>query len=141
MIMNKINVFCDGGARGNPGPAGIGVVVVDNSGREKCYHKYIGHKTNNQAEYEAVLFALQNIKKDYPGVNEVNFFLDSELVVNQIEGKYKIKNEGLGKLLIMIHNKIINSDLKIDFKYIPREKNHHADRLVNAAIDEARKRE
>lgn len=137
---NILTIYCDGGARGNPGPAGIGVVIVETDGQEKKTGKFIGVKTNNQAEYEAVLYALQIVKSEYREVTEINFFLDSELVVKQMNSEYKIKNEQLGNLLIKIKNLIIENDLKATFKHIPREKNHHADRLVNLAIDKELKK-
>ncbi len=137
MIQNKsLNVYCDGGARGNPGPAGIGIVIADESGRDKKFKKFIGVKTNNQAEYEAVLFALEKIKANYNDVQKINFYLDSELAVKQLRGEYKIKNEELGRLLIRIRNFIIKHNFSADFSHVRREKNHQADKLVNEAIDE-----
>ena len=138
--MNDIlTIYCDGGARGNPGPAGVGVVIVETDGREKKIGKFIGVKTNNQAEYEAVLYALETVIAEYKEIAKIDFFLDSELVVKQMNSEYKIKNEQLGSLLIKIRNLIIERDLEVAFKHIPREKNHHADRLVNLAIDRAYK--
>lgn len=134
--MNILKVYCDGGARGNPGPAGIGVVIIGAKNEEKKYKKFIGVKTNNQAEYEAVLFALKKIKSDFKSAKKIDFFLDSELVVKQLRGEYKIKNEELGRLFIKIHNFIIKHNLSADFFHVRREKNHRADKLVNQAIDE-----
>lgn len=134
MQKNKLKIFCDGGARGNPGPAGIGVVVVEPKGLKKSYKKFVGVKTNNQAEYEAVLFALK-IAKNYKNVAELDIYLDSLLVVKQMKGEYKIKNEALGSLLIKIRNEIIKRGIKVDFKHIKRSKNFLADKLVNEAID------
>lgn len=132
-----MKVYCDGGARGNPGPAGAGVVVVDKKGAEiKKYKKFLGEKTNNQAEYEAVLFALESVLEDFPKEKVVDFFLDSELVVNQLKQNFKIKNEELGSLLIKIHNLIVKNNLKATFTHVPREKNHSADKLVNEVIEE-----
>jgi ribonuclease HI len=91
-------------------------------------------------EYEAVLFSLEIVASKYRETVEINFFLDSELVVKQMNSEYKIKNEQLGNLLIKIKNLIIENDLKATFKHIPREKNHHADRLVNLAIDKELKK-
>jgi len=136
MEIQNLKIFCDGGARGNPGPAGIGVVIVEQSGREKRLKKYIGIKTNNQAEYEALLYALKIIESDYKDINQVEIYLDSELVVKQMKGDYKIKNEKLGKLLIRARNLIISLDIEAKFYHIKREKNHRADKLVNYAIDE-----
>lgn len=140
-MQNKsLKIFCDGGARGNPGPAGIGVVIVEIGGRERRYKKYIGKKTNNQAEYEAVYLAMKILRKEYKNAEKADFFLDSELVVKQMKGEYKIKNEKLGKLLVSIRNIIIENDLQVSFNHILRAKNHHADKLVNWAIDEGLKK-
>jgi ribonuclease HI len=139
--MNDIlTIYCDGGARGNPGPAGVGVVIVETDGQEKKIGKFIGNKTNNQAEYEAVLYALETVIAEYKEIARIDFFLDSELVVKQMNSEYKIKNEQLGSLLIKIRNLIVEHDLEVAFKHIPREKNHHADRLVNQAIDQELKK-
>src|SRR4030065_991068 len=113
MADETLKIFCDGGSRGNPGPAGIGVIIVEPSGRMKRFKRYIGKKTNNQAEYEALLFALKIVENDYCDAQEINIYLDSELVVKQMKGEYKIKNEGLGKILIKIHSLIIKLGLKV----------------------------
>lgn len=137
---NILTIYCDGGARGNPGPAGIGAVIVDSCGQEKKISKFIGVKTNNQAEYAAVLYAMEIAVAEYKEPARIDFFLDSELVVKQLNQEYKIKNEELGSLLIKIKNLIIEHDLEVAFKHIPREKNHHADRLVNLAVDQELKK-
>ena len=134
--MNYLKVYCDGGARGNPGPAGIGVVIIDAKNQQKKFKKFIGVKTNNQAEYLAVLFALKKIKSGFKSAQKIDFYLDSELVVKQLRGEYKIKNEELGRLLIKVRNFIIKNNLTADFYHVRREKNHQADKLVNKAIDE-----
>jgi len=133
MQNGQLNLFTDGGARGNPGPAGIGVVLLDVSGRTvEAYGKYIGENTNNQAEYLALISGLE--KAVTLGVKKISCHLDSELIVRQLQGKYKIKNEGLKPLaakVLMLSNKFLN----VTYTYVPREKNHHADKLVNEAID------
>ncbi|MBU2595462.1 ribonuclease HI family protein [Patescibacteria group bacterium] len=134
-MSDRIKVYCDGGARGNPGPAGVGVVIIDAKNREKKFKKYLGSKTNNQAEYEAVIFALNLIKSDYKDKKKIRFYLDSELVVKQMRGEYKIKNKKLGRLLIKARNEILKQGLLADFYHIPRLKNHQADLLVNQAIE------
>ena len=131
--MKKIEIYTDGGARGNPGPAGVGVVVWQGNKLIGTYKKYIGQATNNQAEYQAILFGLQKAKG--LGAQEVECFLDSELVVNQLNMRFKIKNEDLGPAFIKIWN-LRQSFKKVNFTYIPREKNKEADKLVNQAIDE-----
>lgn len=133
MITKKIEIYTDGGARGNPGPAGIGVVVWQGHQLLGLYKKYIGPATNNQAEYQAILFGLQKAKE--LGSQEVDCFLDSELVVNQLNMDFKIKNKDLGPWFIKIWN-LRQEFKKVTFRYIPREKNKEADKLVNQAIDE-----
>jgi ribonuclease HI len=131
-----IKVYCDGGSRGNPGPAGIGV-VIEAGKRSQKLKKYLGNKTNNQAEYEAVLFGAKEIVKNYPKTAKIDFYLDSQLVVRQLSGDYKIKNEKLFEIWVRIRNLIIKHSLDVSFFHIPRAKNHRADDLVNMAIDQA----
>ncbi len=132
----KIIIYTDGGARGNPGPAGIGAVIFDEKEKKILgqYKKYIGKTTNNQAEYQAVVLGLQESKK--LKAKEVEVRMDSELVCNQINGKYKIKNSDFQNSFIKIWN-LKQSFKKIIFKHILREKNKLADKLVNQAIDNA----
>lgn len=126
-------IYTDGGARGNPGPAGIGVVIYDyNNNLVGKWKEYIGEATNNQAEYRAVILALK--KAENLKAKNLKFFLDSELVVEQLSGKYKVKNSGLLPLFREIL-KLTNKFSNISFSHIPREKNKLADRLVNEAID------
>lgn len=137
--VNKIIIYTDGGSRGNPGPAGVGVVIADAKGNIiKEYSKFIGTKTNNEAEYEAVILALQKIKqlfgKDKAKNMEIEMRMDSELVARQLGGKYKIMEEKLFPLFIKIWN--LRMELgEILFAEIPREKNREADRLANEAMD------
>ena len=138
-IGEKLVVYTDGGARGNPGPAAVGVVIKDESGRFlKSYGETIGEKTNNEAEYAAVIFALKKLralwgkKKTKELAVEVN--MDSELVVQQLSGEYKVEDERLSALFIKIWNLKVDFS-KVVFQYIPREKNKEADRLVNEALD------
>lgn len=130
----NVDIFTDGGARGNPGPAGIGVVIKHNGKTIEEYRKFLGEATNNQAEYEGVHHALLQAKK--LGVTEIAFYLDSELVVSQLKQEFKIKNEILGKIFIKIWN-LSQHFKKISYQWIPREQNDEADKLVNQAIDEA----
>lgn len=139
MEKEKIIVFTDGGSRGNPGPAAIGVVIKDAAGNViKNYGETIGNTTNNEAEYRAVISALKKIKallgkeKCKESVVEVN--MDSELVQKQLTGKYKIENEKLAPFFLEIWN------LKLDFgtvlfRHVPREQNKEADRMVNEVLD------
>jgi ribonuclease HI len=134
--MKKIIIYTDGGARGNPGPAGIGVVICDGVDENKVlatHKKYIGETTNNQAEYRAVVLGLEEAKK--MAATEVAVRLDSELVCQQINGEFKLKNKDFQDSFIKIWN-LRQSFKKITFQYIPREKNRLADKLVNQAIDQ-----
>ncbi len=137
--MDKIIAYIDGGARGNPGPAALGVFVSDEKGKcLKEYNHFLGHKTNNEAEYSAAIFALEKIKALW-GKNKIkNLSIeirsDSQLLVEQINGRYKIINQKLIPLFLRLWN------LKIDFKEvsfvsISRSENTEADRLVNQALD------
>jgi ribonuclease HI len=136
---DKIIVYTDGGSRGNPGPAGVGVVIADAKGNvvKEC-SKAIGARTNNEAEYEAVILALQKIKqlfgKEKTKNMEIEMRMDSQLVARQLGGKYKIMEEKLFPLFIKIWNLRMEFG-KISFVEIPREKNREADRLANEAMD------
>lgn len=143
-IEEKIVIYTDGGARGNPGPAAIGVVIQDSSGRAiKSYGKAIGDATNNEAEYTAVIFALQKVrsllgkKKTKDLAIEVR--MDSELIARQLGGEYKIEEERLFPFFIKVWN--LKMDFgRVSFTHIPREKNKEADRLVNEALDKEQNR-
>lgn len=129
----KIVMYADGGARGNPGPAAIGVVI----GSRK-YGERIGETTNNVAEYKALLFALQKAKqllsKRQAKTTELEVRMDSELVVKQLNGKYKILEPELQGFFLQIWN--LKQDFKhVEFIHIPREQNRDADQMVNLALD------
>ena len=132
-----LNIFCDGGARGNPGPAAIGFVVKDPTGRLLHQHsEVIGTATNNIAEYRAVLSALNWLQKNqHLAFSICHFYLDSALVVNQLNGRFKIKSAHLRDLIVQV--KILESKLTAPITYtaIPREQNYQADSLVNLALD------
>lgn len=129
----KLKIYTDGGARGNPGPAAFGVVVEDLDGKMVGkFSKYLGETTNNQAEYQAVHFALEKAKE--MRASEVEIFSDSELIVKQLNQDYKIKNEDLGKWFLKIWN--LRQEIgKVSFTHIRREKNKKADKLVNEELD------
>jgi ribonuclease HI len=133
-MKNKINVFTDGGSRNNPGQAAVGVVIDNHK-----FKKSIGIRTNNEAEYEAVILALEKLKELFTleELNnfEIDFHLDSELVCKQINREYKIKDDKLSKLFLKVYNLKIDL-LNIKFKHIRRENNKEADKLVNEALDE-----
>ena len=131
--MSKFIIHTDGGARGNPGPAGIGVYVTDEEGKIVLEHgEYLGEKTNNQAEYQAVVVALDKAKE--LGGTELDFYLDSELVVKQLNREYKVKDADLAQLFLQIWNRSLGFK-KVTYTHVRREQNKDADRLVNIAID------
>lgn len=139
-IMKKFIIYTDGGSRGNPGKAGIGVVVCNEMGQEiKKYGEYLGDNfTNNEAEYSAVIFALKKFKavfgKTLAKTSEIEVRSDSEFLVKQMNAEYKIMDEKIKKLFIDVWN--LKMDFKsVKFKHITREKNKEADRLVNEALD------
>ncbi len=134
-------IYCDGGSRGNPGPAASAFVVLDSNNHQIFQQGFfLGTTTNNQAEYQAVIFALQWIAKQIPNPKSqisINFYLDSELVVRQLNGIYKIKDQNLKIKNLEIKNLIKNCKLKIkNFVYVPREQNKSADLLVNQTLDQ-----
>ena len=128
----KLKIYTDGGARGNPGPAGIGVVILDGKKKIKELKKYIGVATNNVAEYTAVIYALQAALMEK--ADEVELNLDSELVAQQLEGEYKVKNLNIKPLFEQTLH-LISGFKKFSIKQIPREENKDADKLVNKAIN------
>lgn len=128
-------VFTDGGSRGNPGESAVGIYIPD---LDKKYSKYLGIKTNNEAEYEAVIFALKKIKallgSDAAEKSELKFRLDSDLVVQQLNGTFKIMEEKLKPLFIDVWN--LRQDYKhVTFTHVPREENAVADAMVNEELD------
>lgn len=127
----KIIIHTDGGARGNPGPAGIGAVLEYDGKKEELQH-FIGEKTNNQAEYEAVIMALTRAKELY--AEEVDLFLDSELVQKQLLQEYKVKDKDLATLFVKAWNLSL-SFKKIRYIHVRRNENKEADRLVNEILD------
>lgn len=138
--MKRIIIYTDGGSRGNPGKAAMGVVFCNEKEQMiKKYGEYLGDNlTNNDAEYQAVIFALKKFKalfgKAVAEVSEIEVRSDSELLVSQINGKYKVEDEKIQKFFMEIWN--LKIDFKqVKFKAIPREKNREADRLVNEALD------
>lgn len=134
-----LNIFTDGGARGNPGPSAIGVYVADERNRKIAgFGKTIGIGTNNVAEYMAVVAALDWVienKRNFSADTEAHFFLDSKLVCSQIIGIFKVKNPDLRSLLFSVRDREGQINLPIYYKHIPREKNVQADKYVNEALD------
>ena len=136
--MRKIIIYTDGGAKGNPGPAAIGAVFCNQKGQIiKKFSQFLGESTNNVAEYKAVIFALKKFKalfgKKLALKTEIEIRSDSELLVKQLNGKYKILDEKIQPLFLEIWN--LKFDFKkIKFKLISRKKNKIADELVKEAI-------
>ncbi len=138
--MKKIILYTDGGARGNPGPAGAGAYITDEHGAVLAeVAKFLGHKTNNFAEYEAVIVGLEAIKKLVPEKErkgtEIDVRLDSELIQRQLNGIYQVKEESLFPQFIKVHNMRVKDFPLMTFTHVPREKNKDADRLANEAMD------
>ena len=137
MKYGKLIIYTDGGARGNPGPAGIGAVIKDEKGMTVAtISEYIGEATNNQAEYKAVIAAIEKAKSF--GAPELEFYLDSELVAKQLNREYKVKNKELAPLFVKIYNASLGFK-KITYKHVTRELNKEADKLVNQAVDKTMK--
>jgi ribonuclease HI len=138
--MKKIIIYTDGGSRGNPGPGAIGVVFCNEKGEIfKKYSQYLGENfTNNEAEYQAVIFALKKFKglfgKKLAKNSEIELRSDSELLTKQLGGKYKILEPKIQPLFITVWNLRLDFK-KVKFTLISREKNKEADRLVNEALD------
>jgi len=141
--MKKFIVYTDGGSRGNPGPSAAGVVLADEKGRVlKKWSQALGVATNNQAEYQAVIFALKKLKSLIGSKNAVNteveFRSDSELLVNQVQGRYKILDEKIQPLFIAVWNLKLDYK-KVEFVSLSRGENKEADSLVNEALDQERR--
>jgi ribonuclease HI len=133
--MSIYKLFTDGGARGNPGPAGIGGVLYDSQDKKIAdFSVYLGKKTNNQAEYQALIKGLKMVLKNK--ITELDCYLDSELVVKQLKREYKVKNEQLASLFVKAWNLSLKFK-KITFNHVTRDKNTAADALANQAMDKA----
>lgn len=133
----KIRIYTDGASRGNPGKAATGVVITDESGNELLTHKnFLGVMTNNSAEYTALIESVKALKRSDLEYDEIEFYCDSELVVKQIRGQYKIKHKDLIKLSLEFWKEIRSFNKNFTITHIPREQNKIADRLANEAIDE-----
>jgi len=130
----KLTINTDGGSRGNPGPSGIGFVIKDETSKILVEESaYIGETTNNVAEYTALIKGLEEVTK-LSNVEEVKVISDSELMVKQLRGEYKIKQEHLQKLANDV-KRLENSINKVIYTHVRREFNKEADKLVNIAID------
>ena len=137
--MRKIIIYSDGGSRGNPGPSALGVIFCNERNQIiKKYSEYLGEMTNNEAEYQAVIFALEKFKalfgKKLAKSTEIELKSDSELLIKQLNGEYKILDEKIQPLFLKIWNLRLDFK-KLKFKLISREKNKEADRLANEALN------
>ena len=138
--MQKYIIYTDGGSRGNPGRAAIGVVFCSEDGAMlNKFGEYLGDGlTNNEAEYRAVVFAFKKLREmvgaDDLAETEVQIRSDSELLVNQMSGRYKIKNENIRNFVVTIH-RLMEGFAKVSYTAILREQNKLADAMVNQALD------
>ena len=140
--MRKITIYIDGGSRGNPGPSAIGAVFYNERGDSfKKYSEYLGNCTNNEAEYQAVIFAMKKIKALFGKKTikiEIEIRSDSELLIKQLNGEYKVLDPKIQQLFLTLWNLKVdlrNAGRKVQFSLLPREKNEQADKLVNKALD------
>ncbi len=130
----SLTLHADGGARGNPGPAGAGAVLYDADGREvAALSRYLGVATNNQAEYQALLMGLEEARR--LGAAELTVKLDSELIVRQLQGRYRVKAPGL-KPLHARAKRLLQPFASVTILHVPREQNQRADELANQAMDQ-----
>ena len=138
-MIKHVRIYTDGGARGNPGPAGSGAVIkfLHEDGTEgeilAALNAYVGETTNNQAEYQAIVMGLTRAKE--LEVEHVELYMDSELAAKQLKGEYRVKNPELAKRFLEVRN-LMCAFKHVRIQHIPRERNKEADALVNAAIDE-----
>jgi ribonuclease HI len=132
--LSRVRVYSDGAARGNPGPAGAGAVLVEPSGQiVDRIGKYLGVHTNNYAEYMGLLLGLRRARE--LGVREVEVFADSELMIRQLGGRYQVKSASL-RPLYQEALKLLNDFSRVKLVHVPREMNSAADEMSNRAIDE-----
>ncbi|MBU0728333.1 MAG: ribonuclease HI family protein [Proteobacteria bacterium] len=131
---SRLTVYTDGASRGNPGEAGAGAVIFDESGGEiYARGKYLGQCTNNMAEYQALIMGLAALKDH--GAENISIFLDSELIVRQLQGRYKVKDQKLKPLFIEVST-LLNEFTAWEVRHVPRNENKRADELANLGIDE-----
>lgn len=136
-MLNEVSISTDGGARGNPGPAACAIVIKDDVGNiVESKSKFLGETTNNVAEYSGLLMGLNWIlenknSKDF----RINFYMDSELVIKQVRGEYKVKDENLKKLFSEVKDLQTKISSRIIFTHVVRSRNKEADALVNDELD------
>ncbi len=129
----ELTIYSDGASRNNPGEAGAGIVIMRDGKPAEKIGRYLGVTTNNIAEYSAAIIGLEQAVR--LGASRVSLRADSELLVKQVNGEYKVKNEGLKPLHAKVRELIAKIG-NVDVQYIPREMNKEADALANKAIDE-----
>ena len=129
----ELTIFTDGASRNNPGEAGAGIFIVRDSVPIEMITRYLGRTTNNVAEYTAAIIGLEHAVK--LRASSVKLYADSELLVRQLNGQYKVRNEGLKPLFAKVKELIAKIGC-VEVQYIPREQNKEADALANRAIDE-----
>ena len=133
-----INAYTDGASRGNPGESGIGIILRDEKGNLlHSFGGYIGRATNNIAEYKALLACLKKARET--PCTKLVVHSDSELLVRQLQGKYRVRNKNLQKYYLLVRRLIEDAPFAVEFLHIDRERNHEADLLANAGIDSRRR--
>ncbi len=132
-------IFIDGAARGNPGPAGAGIIISPGGSRKPIeLFFYLGETTNNVAETAALILALQEVLKR--GEKRVEVCTDSELLANQVNGVYRVRDKNLQSLHVLVRNLTEGFD-HFSIRHVPREENRHADKLANKAVSEGLKKQ
>ena len=130
--MQQVVVYCDGGSRGNPGPSALGVVIKTTKGEViSQIGEFLGTQTNNYAEYMAVVRAMEYLKEK--SIKSAQFYLDSQLVVRQLNGEYKIKSDNIKHLNQKVNE--LRADIDVSFEHVYRENNKEADAEVNKVLD------
>jgi ribonuclease HI len=134
-MTERVKVNCDGGSRGNPGPSALGVVITTKGGQIiEEFGEYLGEQTNNYAEYSAVIKALEKLRD--LNILDADFYLDSELIVKQLNGVYKVKHENIKPLNAAVNELL--SGMNVTFTHVYRKDNKEADALVNEVLDSKR---
>ena len=134
-VKRKAEIYADGGSRGNPGPSGAGAIITIDGKTQATISSFVGHTTNNVAEYTGLVLALE--KAVELGIDDVHVFMDSELVVKQMLGIYRVKNEKLLPLFVKARG-LVSKLSSFSISHVRRENNKIADQLANQAMDEAR---
>ena len=132
-----VTIHTDGGSRGNPGPSAVGVVITSGTTSLASFGLYLGVGTNNNAEYRAVIAALEWLCSHQDGITKASFFLDSQLVVSQINGVFAVKHPEMRKLKNRVDVLRRSLPFPLAYSYVPRAQNAQADLLVNQALDAA----